>query len=321
MKVSFIIPLHNCLPLTQAMLTSLQSTLPVGLEYEIILVDDGSTDGTRGWLAGLGAPYRVLLNERNLGFAATCNRGAAQATGETLFFLNNDLVCLPRWFEPMLVAFSRFPQAGLVGNVQLNAGTGEVDHSGIFFNAKGKPDHDRSSLMVRPLWPLPAYRSVAALTGACFAIRRDTWIRLGGFDPMFINGSEDIDLCLRARAVGLFNYVSLRSVVRHHVSASPGRKLRDEQNAHRLMLRWRQQISDLALSAWCRQYLELQIDPAEHCVARRILWYLLGLTATPPPEAQAGIARAIEVELTRWRELLDPPNPPPAPATERTAQI
>src|SRR5882762_7486457 len=124
MKVSFIIPLYNCLSLTQAMLASLRATLPPGLEGEIILADDGSTDGTRAWLKNLPSPCRVILNERNLGFAGACNRGAAAATGEFLFFLNNDLVLLPHWLEPMLAAFDRFPAAGLVGNIQLNAATG-----------------------------------------------------------------------------------------------------------------------------------------------------------------------------------------------------
>ena len=75
MRVSFLIPLYNCLPLTQAMLASLQSTLPAGLDHEIILIDDASTDGTRDWLrtlsSGSAHPHiRVLLNDRNLDFAA-----------------------------------------------------------------------------------------------------------------------------------------------------------------------------------------------------------------------------------------------------------
>lgn len=303
MTVSFIIPLYNCLPLTQAMLTSLQATLPPDLAHEIIFVDDGSTDGSRDWLATLPPPCQALLNEKNLGFAGTCNRGAARARGEFLFFLNNDLVLTPHWLEPMLAVFAEQPAAGLVGNVQLNARTGEVDHVGIFFNHFGKPAHDRSPLAVNPRWPRAAYQSVPALTGACCALRRATWNQLGGFDEGFINGGEDIDLCLRARAAGLTNYVALRSVVRHHISASPGRKLRDEQNTHRLVERWRDPIATLALPAWCDHHLACGLDPAEFRHDLRILCYALGLTATPPPAAQAGVAAAIEQELARWRTL------------------
>ena len=105
MQVSIIIPLYNCLPLTQAMLASLQATLPGRLKHEIVFIDDGSTDGTREWLRTLRGPeFNVLLNERNLGYAASNNRAANVARGEFLALLNNDLILQPGWLEPMLAA-------------------------------------------------------------------------------------------------------------------------------------------------------------------------------------------------------------------------
>jgi GT2 family glycosyltransferase len=321
MKVSFIVPLYNCLPLTQAMLASLQASLPRGLESEIILVDDASTDGTRAWLAGLAAPCRVLRNDANRGFAATCNRGAAAAAGDFLFFLNNDLVLTPQWLPPMLDAFARFPAAGVVGNVQLDAATGAVDHAGILFNHLGKPEH-RKTLPPGSRWlGRPAWRRVPAVTGACLAVRREVWRQLGGFDEAFVNGGEDIDLCLRARAAGLRNYVALRSVVRHHISSSAGRKLRDEQNSYRLVQRWEQPIARLAARAWSRRQI------AAHADESRVLDYptLLGALAcalgwpAPPAPVRAGVATALAREISRWRELLEnipavppPPEVPPA---------
>lgn len=323
MKVSFIIPLYNCLPLTQAMLASLRGTLPPGLACEIIFVDDGSTDGTRAWLRDLPAPCRAILNDKNLGFAGACNRGAAAATGDLLFFLNNDLVLLPHWLEPMLAAFDRFPDLGLVGNVQLNAATGAVDHAGIYFNHQGKPAH-RTDLPATTRWlGRPAWRAVDALTGACFGLRRAVWQKLGGFDEGFVNGAEDIDLALRASAAGLRHCVALRSVVRHHISSSAGRKLRDEQNTYRLVQRWAEPIATLAARDWSRQQVITHADQSgvfDYHQVQAALLHLLVLSS-PPPSVRTGVAAAMARELRRWRELLEGAAPPPPTPPVRTDQI
>ncbi len=302
MLISIIVPLYNCLALTKAMLASLQQTVPGTVSHEIIFVDDDSTDGTREWLESLTGNCRTILNEKNLGFAATCNRGANSAQGEYLFFLNNDLILLPRWLEPMLAIFDRFPDAGLVGNVQLNVSTNAVDHAGIFFNYKGKPEHDTA----RPLYRrLTGFRRVSALTGACFAIRAATWRQLGGFDEGFRNGSEDVDLCLRAEAAGLQNYIALRSVVRHHVSQSSGRKLRDEQNSQRLMLRWQETIVEKIGRVWCRHHLAMDLrDFPDQALAREAFYYVLHLRSRPPAGVKIAAQVAIQIELDRWEKLL-----------------
>lgn len=308
MKVSFIVPLYNCLPLTQAMLASLQATLPRGLEHEIIFIDDGSTDGTRAWLASLRPPIRIILNDRNLGYAGANNRGAALATGDTLALLNNDLILTPRWLEPMLAAHRRLgDRAGLIGNVQLALATGRVDHTGMSINLQAKPEHD-TALPPRWLRWLRPLRRVPAVTGACALIRRSLWEKLGGFDEAFANGGEDVDLCLRARAAGHINAVALRSLVRHHVSASPGRKLRDEQNSFRLATKWRTELEALAWRRWCWHYLDRawtsphpSVDYAD---ARAALAYGLHLRRTPPAIAVAGMQAAMDRELARWQTLL-----------------
>jgi GT2 family glycosyltransferase len=314
LKVSFVIPLYNCLPFTQAMLASLRTTLPSGLAHEIILVDDSSTDGTREWLATLtDPPFRVILNEKNLGYAAANNRGAVFARGEFIALLNNDLVLTPRWLEPMLAVHTRLgARAGLIGNVQLNARTGALDHSGVVIDHKGKPQHDRTPPFNFRLRGKD-WRGIDLVTGACMLIRRELWQQLGGFDQRYRNGCEDVDLCLRAKATGQANAVALRSVILHHISASPGRSLRNEENCYRLTLRWRDELARLGLHSWCHQFLEWDLSATtKSSVSTSILAYTLRLRRTPPPVALVGMQAAIAFELARWGKMFDPPSSDPA---------
>jgi GT2 family glycosyltransferase len=305
-RVSFVIPLYNCLSLTQAMVASLQATLPAGLSHEIILVDDGSTDGTRDWLATLGPPFRLVLNERNLGYAVANNRGAAIARGEYLALLNNDLVLTPGWLEPMLAAHrSLGQQAGLIGNVQRDFRTGKIDHTGIFINLKGKPEHQREVPAGFSKFFTRVYR-VDALTGACALLTRALWEQLGGFDEGYVNGCEDVDLCFRARAAGLVNAVALRSVVRHHISSSLHRKRRDEENTYHFTRRWRRELALCAAWRWCRDYYESSpLEPREHGYGfeGKIWLHALGLTKTPPAKVLVAMDAAIGLELARWEEM------------------
>lgn len=306
--VSFIVPAFNCLPLTQAMTASLVATVPAGLDHEIILVDDGSTDGTGAWSRGLAPPFRVVSHERNLGYAKANNRGAALARGDRLVLLNNDLLLGRGWLEPMLAAEARLGgRAGAIGNVQRDFRTGAVDHAGIFINHKGKPEHcrRRPGWLARRILPL---RRMPAVTGACLLIRADLWRRLGGFDEGYVNGCEDVDLCFRAADAGKVNAVAVRSVVRHHISATPGRKARDEANTRRLALRWGERLVELGQPDWCRNHFETHLpeprDFPDPALARAIAFYLLHLRRRPPAGARPGMRAALGRELKRWDELL-----------------
>lgn len=305
-RLSFVIPLFNCLGHTRAMLCSLLATVASDEVHEIILVDDGSTDGTREWLGTLHAPpFKTLLNPENLGYAASNNRGIAEATGDVLALLNNDLILTPGWLDPMVRALSHPGNVAIVGNVQRNARTGELDHTGIFINAKGKPEHDRA--------PPPGWgpvRPVTAATAACWLVRRDVWSRLGGFDEGFSNGCEDVDLCLRASTQRYSTVVALGSVIHHHVSASPGRKRRDEANTQRLTVRWQDELCLHGARAWSEDYVQRTLNAAtafrSPLSAWRLFSHALGLRREAPPEALSGMKHAIDRELRRWDSLLGP---------------
>ncbi|HRI80909.1 MAG TPA: glycosyltransferase family 2 protein [Opitutaceae bacterium] len=298
MTVSFIIPLYNCLAHTREALRTLASSLPAALAHEIILVDDGSTDGTREWLQTLSPSHRVVLNDRNLGYAAANNRGAALARGELLVLLNNDLLFAPGWLEPMLAVHHRLPHPGVIGNVQRNAASGLLDHTGIVFDRKGKPAHDTSLPLHLAIHP--GHRPAAAVTGACALLSTALWRELGGFDEGYRNGGEDIDLCLRARAAGRSNAVALRSTVLHHVSASPGRRQHDEANSRRLTLRWRREIAALSARAWSQHHLE---TAPGHVGSLGVLAYWAGWSKTPPALVREGVDHALAQEIARWERL------------------
>lgn len=304
--VSVVVCLHGCLPLTQAMLRSLASTWPASVSHELILVDDASQDATREWLARLpvGPQQRVILLDTNHGYAVANNRGAQAATGRHLLFLNNDLEFAPGWVEPLFRAHARLgASAGITGNVQRRWDSGAVDHAGIRFGPKGKPEHVRDL----PFRTQGRFERTDAVTGACFLIDRDLWQQLGGFDERYRNGCEDIDLCLRARALGRSVGVALDSCVRHHVSASPGRRDHDEENTRRLFDRWSDAIASLAVRRWAADELDRTWtsprSPQTALAALHLLLFRTGLRRTAPAAAWEGIRRALEAERTRWREL------------------
>ena len=140
-EISFVTGLYNCLDYTKSFLKSLEETVQ-DVDYETILIDDGSSDGTREFLSTLSdPPYTVLFNDENRGFAWSNNRGATHARGTYLCLLNNDIVLKSGWLTPMLRLIREEPNVGAVGNIQIHPVTRLVDHAGVFFDLRGIPGH------------------------------------------------------------------------------------------------------------------------------------------------------------------------------------
>ena len=239
-QISIITSLFNRLDLTRAYLQSLERTL-AGREYEVILIDDVSSDGTREFLAGLtDARYRVVLNDAPRSFAANNNAGARLARAPLLCLLNNDTVLLPGWLEPMARLARTLPDVAVVGNVQREPVSGLIDHYGFYFNAEGDAIHAGKGCPTPPAEP---YLGWPALTAACWVIRREVFLGLNGFDETFHNGYEDLDFCLRAAVAGFRHFAANRSVIYHHISASPGRKQREDRNSQLFRQRWHEWLA------------------------------------------------------------------------------
>ena len=225
---------YNGLDFTRVCLDSLRRTVDLA-PHEVIIVDDTSTDGAREFLSTLPTPFRVILNDRKRSFAANNNQAGGVATGEYLCLLNSDLILTNGWLEPMVAALEQFPQAGVIGNVQRNPRTGKYDHMGVAFAADGMAKNFGKHFHFRPF---SGYRQWRAVTAACCLIRKDVFLKAGGFDEQYINGFEDIDLCLRLGEQGYQHYVVNESVVYHHVSASPTRRDHLPANKRRYLERW-----------------------------------------------------------------------------------
>ncbi len=302
MIVSFIIPVFNQFDLTLNCIESLESTLP-SFDYEIIIVDDHSDFDTASRLQQLkGGRIRVIQNSDNLGYARSNNIGAAQAQGRYLFLLNNDLTLQPGWFQPMLVG-ARKRGVGIVGNVQLNAETGEIDHAGFLFDGNGRFRHKQTANIKR------RYSRFDAVTGACLAIERRDYLRVGGLDESFENGCEDIDLCFKISQLGLKILVSSKSVIKHHVSSTRGLNvIRDERNTRRLQSKWRQQIKERMIRSWPIAYLQNvreQIEPLDWRLIAEAILRLLPNKLDPSPIATLRVEAKLKRNERHWMSLID----------------
>jgi O-antigen biosynthesis protein len=220
--VSVVIPLFNRYDLTAACLASLTNT-----RAELVLVDNASTDAT----ALLDVAVR---NNSNMGFAHACNQGAQAATGDVLVFLNNDTEVHDGWLGPLVDELAD-PTVGIVGS-RLLYPDGTIQHSGVCVDLNQPVGLEAWNR--KDDWTLIP-TDVDAVTGACLAIRADTFAVLGGFDEGYRNGYEDVDLCLSALGAGLRVVYQPESVVTHHESQSgPTRFAHAADNIHRLRHKW-----------------------------------------------------------------------------------
>ncbi|MDI6894294.1 MAG: glycosyltransferase family 2 protein [Bacillota bacterium] len=240
-EVSIIIPTYNKVNYTRRCLEALATYTPGDL-YEVIIVDNGSTDATRGFLKSLEGDVRLLLNPLNQGFARACNAGAEVAQGRLLLFLNNDTEPLPGWLNNLLAVAAAEPQIGAVG-CKLLFPDDTVQHAGVVVGLDpitGQLHPYHLYYRFDGLDPLVnRQRDLQAVTGACLLIPKDLFSELGGFDERYYNGYEDVDLCFRVRQEGHRVIYTPRAKLIHHESISgPERFRKSRENLEILNSRW-----------------------------------------------------------------------------------
>ncbi|RUS44633.1 glycosyltransferase family 2 protein [Cohnella sp. AR92] len=219
--------------------------------YELIVIDNGSADGTIGWLHEQ-PDIRFFCNGSNAGFAASCNQGVSMARGELILLLNNDTLVSPRWLPQLQAALLSHESVAIAGPVsnfvlpmQKRAFT-YLNDAQFFQFADGFNHHDPAR-----------WRDVTSLSGFCMLMRRSTWDRIGALDEQFVlGGYEDIDYGYRALKQGLALRIAGDTFIYHEGNKSFDRNHLDmyaiaRVNRRRFLRKW----------GFNPERLILQLDP------------------------------------------------------------
>lgn len=209
---SIIIPSYNGLGLLRSCVESIRRHTEV--PYEIIIVDNGSSDETVAYAVREKLVLFALPGNR--GFPEACNRGMSIASGDQLLLLNNDVEVQPRWLSNMLAALWSASEVGLVGPVtNFASGRQQID-------LPWAGEADFTSLAERMNRPDPAkWQEVRRLIGMCLLMKREVLENVGYLDERFSPGHyEDDDYSYRARQRGYKLLVCGDTLVYHAGSAS-----------------------------------------------------------------------------------------------------
>lgn len=311
---SIIIPVFNQWELTRACLKALAATIK-DKSVEVIVVDNASTDVTPDACPFLGKQlfgdaFRYFRCTSNMNFGPASNIGATIAVGKYLIFLNNDTVPLPGWYQPLIDDFAKFPNIAATGPLLLYPKSEPfghtVQHLGVFVSPFLKVGHLYEGIPADS--PLAQKRRFfQIITGACLVIPRKLFIEVGLFDEEFINGFEDVDLCLRLWQHGYRMTVNPEARVIHHTSQTPGRHKHEEANSRYLFQKcqgmftpdWHVHLKNdgmrLRVGAWLKLRASL---PPEKCL------HLDTITASASYEELATLLVRHPFWENGWRRLV-----------------
>jgi GT2 family glycosyltransferase len=222
-SLSIVIPTFNTASMT---LACCRAALAGSLDSaEVIVADDGSTDGTAELLAREEPRVLVVRLEENRGYAVAANRGVAAATGSIILLLNSDAVISEKTLAAFLAAFDSDPKLGIAG-AQLIDTDGALQWSGgrtptlpWIAGVVSGAGHLASLVRHRPL-PSGLRRDVDWVSGAAMAFRRQVWNEAGPLDEGYLFYCQDITFCLRARNGGWAVSVVSEARVMHGLGAT-----------------------------------------------------------------------------------------------------
>ena len=232
--VSIIVPNFNTKEVTLRCIKSIVENTKIS--YEIIVVDNGSTDGSQDAIRNLQFTIfnlQTIFNEKNLGFARAVNQGIKIAKGKYILLLNSDVFTQKESIEKMVDFAEKTPNCGVVGG-KLVFGSGETQHSVMIFPTLwqtinkywlGKKDHVLSQKVT----------VVDAVVGAVFLITPEARKKVGLLDERYFMYFEDLDYCRRVKKAGLATYY-LPEAEFTHLHGESGRGLARAEDQWRRLI-------------------------------------------------------------------------------------
>jgi GT2 family glycosyltransferase len=232
---SVVVVAYNNRDSLRECLDSLLGTLPPA--SELLVIDNASTDGSPELVEENYPTFSVIRNRVNLGFAGGSNLAGAEARGEYIVFLNPDTTTAPGWLEKLLAPLEEDFRVGLTTpQILLMRSPGVI-------NACGNDIHLSGLTLCRGAGlkegTLASRAIISAVSGAAFAIRRELFNQVGGFDERFFMYLEDTDLSWRCRLAGYDCIYVPDSVVYHdyELRFRTNKTLFQERNRYCMLLK------------------------------------------------------------------------------------
>jgi hypothetical protein len=222
-RVTVVIPTWNGRELLDGALSSLEAQR--FRDFAVVVVDNGSTDGTAAWLAEHRPAVEVVALPENRGFAGAVNAGIGRARGEYVALLNNDMEPAPDWLGELVAALDAAPNAGSAASkLRMMREPGVLDGAGdlvTWYGAtwrRGHGEPDRGQ-----------YDAPGEIAGPCAGAalyRRAALEEVGSFDERFFAYLEDADWALRAQLAG-WRCLWVPSAVALHLGGATSRRMGD----------------------------------------------------------------------------------------------
>jgi O-antigen biosynthesis protein len=251
---SIVIPTYNGRDLLARCLASIERHRPDPARHtiEIVVVDNGSSDGTSGWLAEAEPSVRVVRLEKNREFCGAANAGLAAARGTFVQLLNDDTEVTAGWVEAGLSPFADETVGSVAPLVLVRSDPRRVDSAGdsyAWFGWPMKRGHGQSASS----WSARGIEEVFGASGSSAFYRAEALRRSGTLDMLLRSYYEDIDLAFRLRWAGYRCLYNPACVIHHDISAtndhrSPELQRRMARNAE-LVFWWNLPARSLALAA------------------------------------------------------------------------